>query len=88
MTSHTTPTPVLTWTDDELSELFWHHHNRFRAATGIALGLSVVGVVFLALEKHGLAAAMAPAELIMWGFAIWHRAHSRLLTKLRFRDAK
>lgn len=81
-------TPVPVWTHEELSDLFWHHHNRFRAATGVVVALSAVGVAFLAFGKYTHAAAIVPAELIMWGLVIWDRAHSRLLARLRFRDAE
>lgn len=82
------PQWVPQWTREQLSGLFWHHHNRFRAAAGATVAISAVGVAFLLFDRYQLAAMMAPAELTMWALAIWHRAHSRLLSRLRFEDAK
>lgn len=71
------------WTHEDLSELFWHHHQRFWVAGVVTAALALLGTVLFAVGSD-LWFLVVPAESTMFGLAVWHRAHARLLTKLRF----
>lgn len=78
--------PVPTWTHEELSDLFWRHHNRFFVASIAAMGLALVAVAALVFGVYELAAVATLGSLVMSVTTVWHRARTSLLTKMRFRD--
>lgn len=71
------------WTYDELSELFWRHHNRCLVASGACVLLTLLGAgLYVAGSEHWF--MLAPAQALAAVAATWHRASARILTKLRF----
>lgn len=72
------------WTHDELSKLFWHHHYRFFAASGLATAAGLLGVAALVVGWSQVSILFVPLSLLMTAVSMWHRARTSLLTKLRF----
>jgi hypothetical protein len=66
--------------------MFWRHHNRFFVASIAAMILGLTGSTAMIFGVYELAAVALPASWIMSVVTVWHRAHTRLLAKLRFRE--
>lgn len=72
------------WTDEQLSEVFWHHHRRFLHATLAGVAVGIIGTTLLLTGYYELAACAALVQLAVGWVMLWHRARASLLTKLRF----
>lgn len=76
------------WTDEQLSEMFWHHHRWVLRAVVAGVMVGIVGVTLLWTGYHDLAACAALVQLAVGWVMTWHRARASLLTRLRFPPAR
>jgi hypothetical protein len=75
---------VITWSDEQLSRLFWHHNSRLIFTSIAAVLVGAAGIVLLVRGLYDYAAGAALVQLANVALLVWHRAHTSLLTRLRF----
>lgn len=75
---------MITWSDEELSRLFWHHNSRLIFTSISAALVAVVGITLLVRGLYDYAVGAALVQLANVALMAWHRAHTSLLTRLRF----